>query len=235
MARAAAAAWAARICAVAVLAAACGGGPAAEPPAVEPAEPARPIAPMPDPPPPIIWEVPISAADIGGHLIDSPFAAGLPEWLAALDSPVLSALPARALGEAGAAFSPSAGSETRETMWVHVFTDRSAASAAAWVEALAAEGPAIALRFTSPQHELFGAEARRPPAAGGAAASMELLHGHSGGRWRTRVIVFAADTAVVFLKASRREDADSLTDLDAAALLAGERLAAARAAARGGG
>lgn len=190
---------------------------------------------------PILWEVPISAADIGGHLSDSQFAAGLPSLLSELRDPVLAALPARALYDAGVVLSPSATSTTNETLWVHVITDESADAAAEWVRYLAERPASAALQFTSPQHDLFDARKLDAPAAGDASATFELLRGHSGGRWRTTVAVFAQDTAVVFLVLPRRSSAGALsepeppgavlTDLEAAAALASERLRAMREAA----
>lgn len=194
-----------------------------------------------EPAEPILWEVPISASDIGGHLADSQFAAGLPALLSELRDPVLAALPGRALYDAGVVLSPSATSATNETLWVHVITDESADAASEWVRYLSERPAAAALQFTSPQHDLFDARKLEEPAAGDASATFELLRGHSGGRWRTTVTVFAQDTAVVFLVLPRRSSAGALaepeppgavlTDLAAAAALASERLREMREAA----
>lgn len=243
--------WAA-ICAAAFLAAAaCGGGNQPAPPAdpapaaeegvpVEPApqpEPAEPadVGPPPAPAEPILWEVPISAADVGGHLVDSQFSASVPALIAELGDPELSLLPARALHDAGVVFSPSPGSATNETLWIHLITDETPEQASAWVRALAVRPASVALRFTSPQHDLFDALATGGPDVGDESVTFELLRGHSGGRWRTTVSVFAQDTAIVFLVSPRRSDADSLiepepegarlTDVGAVAALISERLA----------
>ena len=66
---------------------------------------------------------------------------------------------------------------------------------------------------------------------GTGAGSARLLHGHEGGRWRTEVIVFSQGAAIVFLRSSRREERDSLTELPRIAELISERLAAPAAAA----
>ncbi len=244
--------WAAICTAICLAAAACGGGEQPAPPAdpapaaeagapVEPAPqpepdaPADPAPPPPAPAEPILWEVPISAADVGGHLVDSQFSASVPALIAELGDPELSLLPARALHDAGVVFSPSPGSSTNETLWIHLITDETPEQASAWVRALAVRPASVALRFTSPQHDLFDALATGGPDVGDESVTFELLRGHSGGRWRTTVSVFAQDTAIVFLVSPRRSDADSLiepepegarlTDVDAVAALISERLA----------
>ena len=196
---------------------------------------------LPAPIEPILWEVPIFAADVGGHLVDSQFAAGLPALLSELRDQTLAALPARALYDAGAVLSPSETSSTNETLWIHVITDESAEAASEWVRYLSERPAAVALQFTSPQHDLFDARKLETPVIGDASVVFELLRGHSGARWRTTVAVFAQDSAVVFLVLPRRSSAGALsepeppgavlTDLDAVAALAEERLRAMREAA----
>ena len=241
----------AAICTAAVLAAAaCGGDggqtapadvpspPAEEETVAEPApDPVVPedVSPPPAPAEPILWEVPITAADVGGHLVDSQFSAAVPSLIDELGDPELSLLPGRALHDAGIVFSPSPGSTTNETLWIHLITDETPEQASAWVRALAIRPASVALRFTSPQHDLFDALVTGGPDAGDESVTFELLRGHSGGRWRTTVSVFAQDTAIVFIVSPRRSDAGSLlepepegarlTDVEAVARLISQRLA----------
>ena len=198
-----------------------------QPPAESPAEPQAEEQPAAPPP---VRVIPLTVPDLGTHLEATALAAGLIEWLENMQDPVISALPRRALGHDGSVFSPSATSPNGETFWWHVITDVSAESAEAWVRYLSEQSPAIALSFTSPDHNLFRAEAVAVPPLGSAAMSARLLHGHEGGRWRTEVIVFSQGAAIVFLRSSRREERDSLTELPRIAELISERLAAPAAA-----
>ena len=228
----------ASVCAVllalALLAPACSGGaerPPAPPQSSQPGQPPeQSAAAQQQTEPPPVQRLPLTAEDLGGHLEATEFGAGLIEWLTMLPDPLLAALPRRALGDDGRAFSPSAASTTGETFWGHVITDVSAESAAEWVRYLAGLPPAAALSFTSPDNDLFEARVRPAPALGAAAHYIELLHGHSGGRFRTEVIIFAQDAAVVFLRSSRRAERPSLTDLPAVARLISARLAEPAAA-----
>ena len=147
--------------------------------------------------------------------------------LAELSDPNLSSLPERALNSDGTLMQPSPQAETGETFWMHVFSDVSAESAAEWVRYLASLPPGTALAFINSQHQLFGSDFRSPPELGDAAMSVELLHGHEGGRWITQLVVFAQDAAIVFVKSSRRQEFEALTDIDAVARLISERLRAA--------
>ena len=214
----------------ALVLAACNGGVTTpvQPPAESPAEPQAEQQPAAPPP---VQVIVLTVDDLGAHLEATALQAGLIEWLENMQDPVISALPARALGHDGSVFSPSATSPNGETFWWHVITDVSAESAEAWVRYLSEQSPAIALSFTSPDHDLFRAEAVAVPRLGSAAMSARLLHGHEGGRWRTEVIVFSQGAAIVFLRSSRREERDSLTELPRIAELISKRLAAPAAAA----
>ena len=199
--------------------------------APDPSEDAGP----PPPAEPILWEVPVTADDVGDHLVDSKFSASIPALIAELGDPELSLLPARALHDDGVLFSPSPDSATTETLWIHLITDETPEQASAWVRALAVRPASVALRMTSPQHDLFDALVTGDPDVGDESVTFELLRGHSGGRWRTTVSVFAQDTAIVVIISPRRAEADSLlgpepedaqlTDVEAVAALISERLA----------
>lgn len=216
-------------------AAACGGEPNASPPrpqtqvsTPQPQEQPQQQTSTPEQaaaPPVVTFE--LNAADIGPHLEDTTLFPGLPLDLAEMSDPVLSALPDRARRSEGRLMQPSPQAETGETFWMHVFSDVSAESAVAWVSHLASLPAGTALAFTSPQHQLFGSEFRPLSGLGDAVVSVELLHGHEGGRWLTQLVVFAQNGAIVFVKSSRREEFDALTDVDAVASLISERLRAA--------
>ena len=175
-------------------------------------------------PAPPVLTIDLTAADIGPHLEETTLLAGLPLDLAEMSDPVLSDLPQRARASAGKLMQPSSQAETGETFWMHVFSDLSAQSATEWVQHLAGLPAGTALAFTSPQHQLFESRFRPLAALGDAAVSVELLHGHEGGRWLTQLVVFAQDGAIVFVKSSRREEFAALTDVDAVASLISERL-----------
>lgn len=185
----------------------------------EPSNPAQQAAPAPP-----VLTIDLTAADVGPHLEETTLLAGLPHDLAEMSDPVLSALPQRARASAGKLMQPSSPAETGETFWMHVFSDLSAQSATEWVQYLAGLPAGTALAFTIPQHQLFESRFRPLPALGDAAVSVELLHGHEGGRWLTQLVVFAQDGAIVFVKSSRREEFAALTDVDAVAALISERL-----------
>ena len=168
----------------------------------------------------------LSEDDLGGHLKATEWAAGVMEWIAELQDPTLSALPRRALWNDGRIFVPSADSPSGETFWLHVFTDESPQSAQAWVRYLASLPPDAVLNFTSPEHRLVEAVYIDPPNVGSAALAVELLHGNAGGRFRTEVIVFAQQAAIVILRNSRSESRPALTDLPTIATQISARLAA---------
>ena len=181
-------------------------------------------SPQQETPAPPVLTIDLTAADVGPHLEETTLLAGLPLDLAEMSDPVLSDLPQRARASTGKLMQPSSQAETGETFWMHVFSDRSTQSATEWVLHLAALPAGTALAFTSPQHQLFESKFRPLPELGDAAVSVELLHGHEGGRWLTQLVVFAQDGAIVFVKSSRREEFAALTDVDAVASLISERL-----------
>ena len=192
----------------------------------EPAPPVQQQPAQPEPEPPPTQVLVLSEDDLGGHLKATEWAAGVMEWIAELQDPTLSALPRRALWNDGRIFVPSADSPSGETFWLHVFTDESPQSAQAWVRYLASLPPDAVLNFTSPEHRLVEAAYIDPPNVGSAALAVELLHGNAGGRFRTEVIVFAQQAAIVILRNSRSESRPALTDLPTIATQISARLAA---------
>lgn len=220
--------------AVVVCVSACSGGAAEQPVegvAAEPVEEDAGRGPV---------ELSLTAADIGGHLVDTPFRAALPGLLAEQVDEEVSDLPERArrawgaTAESGAVFSPSESSGTGETFWMHLLNDESAASAMAWVVYLGSLSAGETLSFLSPGHDLLSAEWRLPPEVGSASAAATLLHGHEGGVWRSDLVVFSFGAAVVFLRSSMEVGGDTgrvaesppLTRIDDVARLIGERLTA---------
>lgn len=209
----------ARLCAavlaLGMIVAACDGGAIAPPPQAEPVAPRsqRQVPPL---------ELP--AEELGEHLELSQFKVGLMEGLAVLQDPILSALPGRKLDDDGRIYNATAGSQTGETFWMHVVIDVSAGSARDWVQHLAALPSGTALSFTRPSHDLVEADSRLLPSLGSMALFVDLLHGHSGGRWRTELIVFAQEEAIVFLGSSRREQWPTMLDLEAIAQRLSSRL-----------
>ena len=189
-------------------------------PAVQPPPPPQ----QPEPPPTQVLV--LSEDDVGDHLKATEWAVGVVEWIAELQDPTLAALPRRALWNDGRIFVPAADSPSGETFWLHVFTDESAQSAQAWVRYLASLPPDAVLNFTSPEHRLVEAAYTDPPRLGSAALAVQLLHGNAGGRFRTEVIVFAQDAAIVILRNSRAEHRPPLTNLPAIADTISTRLAA---------
>ena len=188
-------------------------------------------------------EVPIE--DVGEHLAPTEFEASVASLLEASADGVVAALPARAKASVGKLFQPSVDSPTQESFWLHVFTDQSTQDAIDWVKHLGSQDPSLA-RFLSPHLEVFQARFRPVPVVGDASVSVELLHGHSNGCWRTDLLVFAQDGLVVLLRNAievTREDEGSaqssargvalckeagavapLTDIDAIARAISERL-----------
>ena len=192
----------------------------------EPAPPAQQQPAQPEPEPPPTQVLVLSENDLGGHLKATEWAAGVMEWIAELQDPTLAALPRRALWNDGRIFVPAADSPSGETFWLHVFTDESPQSAQAWVRYLASLPPDAVLNFTSPEHRLVEAAYTDPPNVGSAALAVELLHGNAGGRFRTEVIVFAQEAAIVILRNSRSESRPALTNLRTIATQISARLAA---------
>ena len=189
----------------------------------------------------------VTSADVGAHLEPRSYAAGLPSWLEASEDRMLSSLPGRALAVSGIAFSPSDDSPTEETLWLHVFTDESAESAADWVKYVASQPPQL-VSVIVPHHELFDAGFLPAPVVGDASVAIELLHGHGGICVRSVLLVFAQGHVLVFLfnsieitssaPSSRTAQAEGgipqqcelpraserLTDIEAVAHLISERL-----------
>ena len=192
----------------------------------EPAPPVQQQPAQPEPEPPPTQVLVLSESDLGGHLKATEWAAGVMEWIAELQDPTLAALPRRALWNDGRIFVPAADSPSGETFWLHVFTDESPQSAQAWVRYLASLPPDAVLNFTSPEHRLVEAVYTDPPNVGSAALAVELLHGNAGGRFRTEVIVFAQQAAIVILRNSRAESRRALTNLRTIATQISARLAA---------
>lgn len=191
----------------------------------------------------------ITSADVGGHLEERSYAAGLPSWLEASEDRSLSSLPGRSLTSSGIAFSPSDESPTGETLWLHVFTDQSEESAADWVKYVASQPPELA-GVIVPHHRLFAASFLPAPLVGDASVAIELYRGHGGICVRSALLVFAQGRDLVFLFTSIEITSDvdggtqavtalglpahcdrsavdgRLTDLDAIAGLISERLSA---------
>ena len=192
-----------------------------------PAPPQQQFQPQPQIIAPVPQELPpLSDEDVGRHLEATDWVAGVADWVSSMSDPVLAALTRRALWNDGRIYVPADGA-TGESFWLHIFTDVSAESAQAWVRYLAAQPPDTALSFTSPEHALVSAIPFDPPAVGSAALAVRLLHGNAGARYRTEVIVFAQDAAIVFLRSSRREQLPAQTDLPVIARLISLRLPAA--------
>lgn len=193
------------------------------------ASPQQQIAPQqqqqtqPEPPP--VQLLVLTEQDVGEHLEATNLVAGVADWISSISDPALAALTSRSLWNDGRIYVPAAGAKG-ESFWIHVFTDISPESAEAWVRYLAARPPETALLFTSPEHALVEARPVDPPAVGSAALAVRLLHGNAGGRYITQVIVFSQDSAVIFLRSSRREQLPAQTDLPAIAALISERLQA---------
>lgn len=143
----------------------------------------------------------ISPDDVGAHLEATESWPGLAYWLEGSDDPSIAAMPTRAQTSSGRLFVPSPGSSTEETFWLHVFTDVSTQSAVDWVKYLASQPPTLA-HLIVPHHELFNASFRPAPLIGDTAVSIELLHGHSGGCWRSVLLVFAQAGVIVFLNSA---------------------------------
>ena len=191
----------------------------------------------------------ITSADVGAHLEEKSYAAGLPSWLEASEDRSLSSLPGRSLTSSGIAFSPSDESPTGETFWLHVFTDQSEDSAADWVKYVASQPPDLA-GVIVPHHRLFAASFLPAPLVGDASVAIELYRGHSGICVRSALLVFAQGRDLVFLFTSIEITTDDngstqadtriglpahcdqsavdtrLTDIDAIARLISERLSA---------
>ena len=140
----------------------------------------------------------ITSADVGAHLEERSYAAGLPSWLEASEDRSLSSLPGRSLTSSGIAFSPSDESPTGETFWLHVFTDQSEDSAADWVKYVASQPPDLA-GVIVPHHRLFAASFLPAPLVGDASVAIELYRGHSGICVRSALLVFAQGRDLVFL------------------------------------
>ena len=191
----------------------------------------------------------ITSADVGTHLEEKSYAAGLPSWLEASEDRTLSSLPGRSLTSSGIAFSPSGESPTGETLWLHVFTDQSEESAADWVKYVASQQPDLA-GVIVPHHRLFAASFLPAPLVGDASVAIELYRGHSGICVRSALLVFAQGRDLVFLFTSIEITTDDdgstqtgtriglpahcdrsagdqrLTDINAIARLISERLSA---------
>lgn len=142
-------------------------------------------------------EVPIEY--VGEHLEPTEIEASVDLLLEASEDATIAALPGRAKGSTGKLFQPSVDSPTQESFWLHVFTDQSPTDAIDWVEHLRSQPPELS-RFLSPHLEIFQAAFLGDPAVGDASVSIELLHGHSNGCWRTNLLVFAQDGIVVLLR-----------------------------------
>ena len=187
-------------------------------------------------------EVPFEV--IGDHLEATEIEVGLQFWLEASKDPAIAALPGRAKASVGALYQPSLTSPTDETFWIHVFTDQSRGAAIEWVRHLASQPPSTG-RLIVPQHDLFEAAFQEAPNVGDASVSIELLHGHSAGCWRSELLVFAQNGVVVFLKSVIEVTSDEpddgaaaicgdsgatapLTDIDRIAFAISEQLAAAQ-------
>lgn len=191
----------------------------------------------------------ITSADVGAHLEEKSYAAGLPSWLEASEDRSLSSLPGRSLTSSGIAFSPSDESPTGETFWLHVFTDQSEESAADWVKYVASQPPDLA-GVIVPHHRLFASSFLPAPLVGDASVAIELYRGHAGICVRSALLVFAQGRDLVFLFTSIEITTDDngsaqdgariglpahcdltavdtrLTDIDAIARLISERLSA---------
>ena len=187
----------------------------------------------------------INSEDIGAHLVPTGHAVDLGYLLESSDDPHVVALPLRATADSGQFFEPSLDSPTDESFWVHVFTDVSEEAAREWVQYVAAQPPSLA-HLIVPHHDLFDAGFQTAPAVGEAAVSIALLHGHSGGCWRSDLAIFAQAGAIVFLRNSievprltasgasgasegpcdSEHAPESLSDINAIAELISERLQA---------
>jgi hypothetical protein len=143
-------------------------------------------------------ELRVTSEDVGAHLEEKSYAAGLPSWLEASEDRTLSSLPGRALASSGIAFSPSDDSPTEETLWLHVFTDQSKEAATEWVKYVASQPPQLA-GVIVPHHELFDASFLPAPLVGDASVAVELFRGHSGICVRSTLLVFAQERVLVFL------------------------------------
>ena len=148
-----------------------------------------------------VRELIVTSEDVGAHLEERSYAAGLPSWLEESEDEVLSSLPGRALPSSGVAFSPSDESATGETFWLHVFTDRSEESAADWVKYVASQPPELA-GVIVPHHRLFAARFLPAPLVGDASVAIELYRGHSGICVRSALLVFAQGRELIFLFSS---------------------------------
>ena len=144
------------------------------------------------------WEFSVASADVGSHLEEKSYAAGLPSLLEASEDGMLSSLPGRALASSGIHFSDSEDSPTGETLWLHVFTDESAEAAVEWVKYLASQPPALT-GILVPHHELFEASFQPAPLVGDASVAIQLLHGHSGICVSSTLLVFAQTRVLILL------------------------------------
>lgn len=144
------------------------------------------------------WEFSVASTDVGAHLEEKSYAAGLPSLLEASEDRMLSSLPGRALASSGIHFSDSEDSPTGETLWLHVFTDQSAESAVEWVKYVASQPPALT-GILVPHHELFQARFEPAPLVGDASVSIHLLHGHSGICVSSTLLVFAQTRVLILL------------------------------------
>ena len=173
-----------------VLLGACG-GEAAAPPIVEEEQPQ-------EQPEQEVRVLNLTSAEVGAHLEREPYEFTLPSSLAASGDPVLAALPARAVLSSGNVYSPAEGSPTGETMWLHVFTDESAEAALGFVEYAAAQPPTV-FNVLARHHDFVDAAFLPPPAAGDAAVSIELIHGHAYSCFRSNLLIFAQGRVLIFL------------------------------------
>ena len=144
------------------------------------------------------WEFSVASADVGSHLQEKSYAAGLPSLLEASEDRMLSSLPGRALASSGIHFSDSEDSPTGETLWLHVFTDQSAETAVEWVKYLASQPPSL-IGILVPHHELFEASFQPAPLVGDASVAIQLLHGHTGICVSSTLLVFAQTRVLILL------------------------------------
>ncbi len=170
----------------------------------------QPPSPSPDPPCINIEGECEIIIDPGEHLVETDLEVGLDSWLEILDDPILSDLPRRSFDASGTFYDPSDESTTDESFWLHVFADESAESGLAWIKHLASQPPELA-SFIVPRHDVFEASFGPTPPVGAASVSLELLHGHSGGCWRSEVVIFVQLNLVIFLKSAIEITRDSPT------------------------
>ena len=185
---------------------ACNGTPQPGPPAgnggqqesdIEQGEQAQP---GPDSPDGFTIEVPFEA--LGRHLEATEIEVGLQFWLEASEDALIAALPGRAKASVGVLYQPSLDSPTGETFWIHVYSDQTRDDAIEWVRHLASQPPSLGRIIVPQTHELFDAAFREAPIVGDASVLIELHHGHSGGCWRSALLVFAQNGVIVFMKSA---------------------------------